>query len=127
MKCVASRHVGFAVLFWLIGIALSLMPMGCLVTSHSSETHGGNYVSDNTFAQIKPGQTTPVWVKATLGDPSKVTKMDDGTELWDYTYSEQKESSGAVFLIFGGSDTKESTGHAFVEFKNGVVTRAWRG
>ena len=37
------------------------------------------------------------------------------------------ESSTAVFLLFGGSDKKETNGTAFVELKDGVVTNKWRG
>ncbi|MDB5175022.1 MAG: hypothetical protein JWN51_3795, partial [Phycisphaerales bacterium] len=32
-----------------------------------------------------------------------------------------------VFLLFGGHDVKETSHHAFIELKNGVVTNAWRG
>ncbi len=123
----SNRSLAVSLVFRLAAISLMVCGTGCLVTSHSSESHSGNYVSDSTFDQIKPAQTTTAWVKATLGEPTRVTKVDDGTELWDYAYSEEKTSSGAIFLIFGGSNVKESTHHAFVEFKGGLATRAWRG
>jgi hypothetical protein len=31
-----------------------------------------------------------------------------------------------VFLIFGGSDKKETSGSVFVEMKGGLVTNKWR-
>jgi outer membrane protein assembly factor BamE (lipoprotein component of BamABCDE complex) len=107
-----------------------LLPMaagGCLVTSNSSQHRSGNYVADTTFDQIKPGQTTEGWVDATLGKPTSISRLDDGTEIWKYTYTERHDSSGAVFLIFGGSSSEEKTHTAFVEIKDGIVRKAWRG
>jgi outer membrane protein assembly factor BamE (lipoprotein component of BamABCDE complex) len=104
-----------------IGIA------GCLVTSDSNQTRTGNYISDTTFDQIQPGKTTAGWVQATLGKPSSVAKVDDGSEIWKYAYTERKESSGGVFLIFGGHNANETTHTAFVQIKDGIVTKAWRG
>lgn len=100
---------------------------GCLVSGSSHQSRSGNYVADTTFNQIKPGQTTEGWVRATLGPPTSKDTLADGTQIWKYTYTERRESSGAVFLIFGGHDEKETNGTAYVEIKNGVVTNAWRG
>lgn len=101
---------------------------GCLVTSNSSEHRSGTYVSDSTFNQIRPGETTEGWVEATLGKPTSVSRLEDGTQVWRYIYTERRDSSGAVFLIFGGSNTTQTTHTAFVEFDpNGVVRKAWRG
>jgi len=105
---------------------LLLAGNGCLVTSNSQEQRSGSYVSDSTFDQIKPHETTAGWVDATLGKPTSIAKLDDGTEIWKYTYSVRKESSGAVFLIFGGSNANEVEHTAFVQLKDGVVTKAWR-
>ena len=107
-------------------IVLSGSP-GCLV-AHSSEQHiTGNYVPPNTFDRIEPGKTTAAWVKATLGEPSSKDKLDNDSEVWKYSYTEKKESSGAIFLIFGGSDKKEEQRVAYVEIKDGVVKNKWRG
>ena len=110
-----------------LGLALSLISAGCLVTGNSRQTRSGNYVADSTFNQIQPGKTTEGWVRATLGPPTSKDRLSDGTEIWKYSYTERRESSGAVFLIFGGHDEKEINGTAYVEIKNGVVTNAWRG
>jgi outer membrane protein assembly factor BamE (lipoprotein component of BamABCDE complex) len=110
--------------------AIALLPLvaaGCLVTSNSSEHRSGNYVSDTTFSQIQPGKTTAGWVDATLGKPTSISRLDDGTEIWKYTYTERRNSDGAVFLIFGGSNSTETNHTAFVEIKDGVVRKAWRG
>jgi outer membrane protein assembly factor BamE (lipoprotein component of BamABCDE complex) len=104
---------------------LLLTIAGCLVSSTSNQKVSGNYVPENTFDRIKPGETTASWVKATLGEPSSKETADD-TEVWKYSYTEVKEGSGAIFLIFGGSDRKELQRNAYVEFKDGVVKSKWR-
>lgn len=108
-------------------VALVLVALtGCLVTGSSKQVRSGNYVSDDAFKRIEPGKTTAGWVLATLGEPTSRQTIEDGSEVWKWTYSEHRQSSGAVFLIFGGSDEKEITGNAFVELRDGIVTNAWR-
>jgi outer membrane protein assembly factor BamE (lipoprotein component of BamABCDE complex) len=104
-----------------------LLSSGCLIAGSSEQKRTGHYVADETMSQIKPGRTSAGWVLATLGEPDKKTAVGDGSEVWKWTYTEKKESSGAVFLIFGGSDKKEVDGAAFVEVRDGVVVKAWRG
>ncbi len=99
---------------------------GCLVTHNSETTRKGIEVSPDTFAQIKSGSTTVGWVTATLGPPSSKTPTDSG-EIWKYTYTERTDSSGAIFLIFGGSDSAEKSDTTFIEIKDGIVTNKWRG
>jgi outer membrane protein assembly factor BamE (lipoprotein component of BamABCDE complex) len=98
---------------------------GCLVSSSSQSKVSGNFVPPETFDQIEPGKTTAAWVKATLGEPS-ARDTADGTEVWKYKYTEEKDSSGAIFLIFAGNDKKERQHVAYVEIKEGVVTKKWR-
>jgi outer membrane protein assembly factor BamE (lipoprotein component of BamABCDE complex) len=109
----------------LVLLLLAAIP-GCLVSSTSKQTVSGNYVPENTFDRIKPGQTTASWVKATLGEPSAREQAGEATEVWKYSYTEVKEGSGAIFLIFGGSDRKELQRTAYVEIKDGVVRNKWR-
>jgi outer membrane protein assembly factor BamE (lipoprotein component of BamABCDE complex) len=105
--------------------ALALL-CGCLVTETSNTTHTGTRVSADAFNQIKTGSTTLGWVAATLGQPTSKTK-NDTDEVWKYVYTEHTDSSGAIFLIFGGSNSTEKSEIAFIEFKDGVVFNKWRG
>src|SRR5581483_7937534 len=106
-------------------LALSLGG-GCLVGSSNQVTRSGNYISDSTFNQIQPGKTSASWVLATLGPPTSKTQVDGGSEVWKYAYTETRDSSGYVFLLFGGNDRQVTTGNAFVEIKDGVVVKSWR-
>ena len=107
-----------------LGALLTLS--GCLVSGSANQTRTGKYVGEDTLAKIEPGKTTQGWVVATLGEPSTKNKVDDGSEVWRYDYTELREHHTAVFLLFGGSDKKETCGSVFVELKNGVVTNKWR-
>ena len=109
----------------LAGAAMCLP--GCLVSSQSNETYTGTQVSDETFGQIQTGVTNKQWVLGTLGEPTQKTTLDDGGELWKWSYSKTKSSSGAILFIFGGSSKTTTASAAYVQFdQNGVVTRAWR-
>ena len=113
-------------LLWLMSIALLLScGTGCLVSSNSSSQESGNYVSDATFSQVEPGKTTAAWVRATMGPPTSIAHVND-QEIWRYTYTQRKDSSGAVFLVFGGHSETETDHTAFVQIKDGVVVKAWR-
>ena len=107
-----------------LGVLLALS--GCLVSGSASQTRTGKYVGEDTLAKIEPGKTTQGWIVATLGEPSTKNKVEDGSEVWRYDYTERRENNTAVFLLFGGSDKKETCGSVFVEMKNGVVTNKWR-
>ena len=109
-------------------VLVGLFLTGCLVSSSNEQHVSGNYVADSTFSRIEPGKSTAAWVKATLGDPSEKTEVkESNSEVWKYKYTEHQDSNGAIFLIFGGSSSKEKSGTAFVEIKDGIVTNKWRG
>jgi len=79
---------------------------GCLVSSSTTEKRPGNFVPESTFSRLEPGTSTASFVEATLGAPTSKTTVDDGSEIWRWTYTESKAGSGAVFLIFGGPSEK---------------------
>jgi hypothetical protein len=99
--------------------------LGCLVTADSRQSRSGTAVPEATFTQIEPGKTTSAWVQATLGEPTSKSQVD-GSEIWSYRYTERTDSSGTVFLLFGGHSSSEKSHAAFVELKDGVVVKKWR-
>ncbi len=110
----------------LMGAAVLAASGGCLFASNSTVHKSGTDVASATFEQIRPGTTTAAWVRATLGEPT-ARDREGRDEVWSYAYTEKVDSSGYVFLIFGGSNTTETTRKAFVEFQDGVAVRKWRG
>jgi outer membrane protein assembly factor BamE (lipoprotein component of BamABCDE complex) len=107
-------------------ICASIFVTGCLITGDNHESTTGTRVADTTFDQIKPKSTTEDWVRVTLGPPTSDSILQDGGHVLKYVYTERKESTGAVFLIFGGHDEKRIDHTAFIEVHNGLVTNAWR-
>lgn len=117
-------------LSFVIGVAILVLAMlfvpGCLVTSDSTTTRTGTKVAPGTYSQIEIGSTTVGWVHNTLGDPTSKTN-DKGDEVWKYTYTEHTDSSGAVFLVFGGRSENDVVNTVFIEFRDGIVVNKWRG
>lgn len=99
---------------------------GCLVSGHSNSSVSGAYVGPSTFAQVEPGVTTEEWVLATFGRPTERTRLSDDTEVLKWAYTRRKSGRGSVFLLYGGSDSSESVGAAFVQLQDGKVIKAWR-
>jgi outer membrane protein assembly factor BamE (lipoprotein component of BamABCDE complex) len=110
-----------------IVLTLFLPLAGCLVTSDSKVSRSGNYIPESTFDRIEPGKTTAAWVKATLGDPtSKSSLTGENAEVWKWNYTEKKTGSGTLLFVFAGHSEDEKAHAAYVEFKDGVVTKKWR-
>ncbi len=116
---------------FVVGTAWMLSTMsGCLVSSHSSERETGTRIGATTMNQIEPGSTTKNWVLSALGEPTtkSVFTPEDADrlgEIWVYEYEKVRSSSGAVFLIFGGSSKKTTNQTHHVEFIDNVVNRVW--
>jgi hypothetical protein len=109
-----------------LGMTLAGGVGGCLVSHHQNETRTGRWVPENTFNEIKPGETSAAWVRATLGEPSEKNRIDDHSEIWKWSYSQVTSKDGYVFLIFAGSNRTETPGAAYIEVKDGIVVRKWR-
>lgn len=99
---------------------------GCLVSGSNNQAVAGSYVSRETLDRIEPGVTTAAWVEATLGMPTSRKTLDDGTEIWRYSYVRTKTGHGSVLFLFKHSDSNTQAHTTIVEFKDGVVTRAWQ-
>jgi outer membrane protein assembly factor BamE (lipoprotein component of BamABCDE complex) len=100
---------------------------GCLVSGGSRDTRRGNYVPTETFSQIRPGKTTQSWVRATLGEPTSRGELDEpGHEIWKWSYTERRDSGGAVLLLFDTHNSTETEHTAYIEFQDGYVVKKWR-
>ncbi|MEX0875969.1 MAG: hypothetical protein WD114_00795 [Phycisphaerales bacterium] len=107
-------------------LALPLAIPGCLISSNKSTRIDGAYVHPGTVTQIRLHQTTAAETEEIMGAPSFKNTHDDGAETWTWNWTESKDSSGSLFLVFGGSSEKTVTESVHVQFKNGVVVKKWR-
>ncbi|MBL8763087.1 MAG: hypothetical protein JNM07_02315 [Phycisphaerae bacterium] len=106
-------------------VATLILP-GCLVSSNNSSKMTGAYIGPSTFAQVEAGITKTDWVLAAMGEPTTRSKLDDGSEIWRWSYTRRTTSSGGVFLIAGGSTDNETVGATCLHVRDGVVVKAWR-
>lgn len=108
-------------------VPLSMTTMtGCLIASSKDSSIRGAYVQPNTVSKVKLNQTTMTEVEELMGQPSSSTLNDDGSETWTWNWSKTTDDSGAVFLIFAGSNEKTVHESVHVKFKDGVVVKKWR-
>lgn len=94
---------------------------GCLISSRSNTTTSGRTLSTQDSRSIRIGKTTGDELIASFGVPTSRVDRPDGSSTWKWCRTETRNSSGAVFLIFGGSSTRTESNCAVVELSNGVV------
>jgi len=97
----------------------------CIINVDSHRERSGKYVSSSTLQQLEPGRGHD-YVQALLGEPSSRTKLDGGTEIWKWSYTETKHSEGHLIFVFSGDDTERVEGATYVEFKDGIVLKTWQ-
>jgi outer membrane protein assembly factor BamE (lipoprotein component of BamABCDE complex) len=109
---------------FLAALSLAAVCPGCLIGSHTHTNVSGRYVGPDTLAQIQPGKSE-AYVMALLGDPTDKTDIENGTSIWKWRYTETGTSSGAVIFIFASDSKTETQRTTYVEFKDGLVVKAW--
>src|SRR5688500_6452156 len=106
---------------------LLFVTSGCLLTTSKTISDQGAEVPVSTLRQIEIGQTTGVWLIATLGEPtSKVAARGPGSvEIWSYDRERAQKSHSTLFLLFAGSSQKIEGSSTYFEITDGVVTKYW--
>jgi outer membrane protein assembly factor BamE (lipoprotein component of BamABCDE complex) len=107
------------------GAALALVAAGCLIGSSTSTEYEGNYVSEETLAEIQPGMDEAS-VVSLIGEPSSKVQTRPGAEVWTWRYRKEKTTSGSVFLLISAESTTEDSGAVRVSFLNERVVKSWR-
>lgn len=109
-----------------LGLSMVFVP-GCLVSGTRQVRTEGRFVGAETLSMIEPGVTDAAWVRAVLGEPTGVhTLPGDGREVWIWEYTKTRRAQTEVLVVFDGSKSTVTQQRVFVEFADGVVTRAWR-
>ena len=112
----------------LLGLALAATlatSTGCLVTSTSSSRFSGERVEPGADRSIVIGQSSPTDAIAVLGEPtSRVAEGNRETLTWRWT--ERTQSSGSVFLVFGGSSDTTHAKSLHIAFEDGIASKRWR-
>ena len=93
-----------------------------------SVKYTGTYVSEKLLERVRLNSTRADWVVAVFGTPDVLSKLDDGTEIWRWSYL-PLEQQGAIVDVFstGGKDepaVKQSV--TVIQMRDGVVIDKWR-
>jgi hypothetical protein len=78
-----------------------------------------------TIEKIEPGLSR-AHIVALLGEPLEKVPLEDELELWKWSYREKTTSGGSLVLLIDNEPRTEKSHMAYVEFRGGRVTRAWR-
>lgn len=113
-------------------LAISLFLPSCLIGTQRDIDSSGTYISETTYEQVKPGQSSD-FVLQLFGEPSKRIQTEatseadsTGSQIWKWEYSKEVHDRGSVFLIVNAKTTTRSDGTVFVEIKDDKVVKAWR-
>jgi outer membrane protein assembly factor BamE (lipoprotein component of BamABCDE complex) len=113
-----------------IGLLLlaSILPVTGCVVYRNDVKYGdkGKAPTAQTLDQIQAGTTTKDWVLATLGEPSRQSTIQEGTEVLEYQYSRKKDNQFVVCPFVFINDEGEDKQTLYFEIANGVVTKFWR-
>ncbi|MBL8861353.1 MAG: outer membrane protein assembly factor BamE [Planctomycetes bacterium] len=105
-------------------IAASVLS-ACIINVDSHSVRTGRYVSAETLRQIEPGRTQD-YVLALIGDPSSKSQLENGIEIWKWTYSETRRREGRLIFVFSGDESQRVDGATYVEFQDRVVKKSWQ-
>jgi outer membrane protein assembly factor BamE (lipoprotein component of BamABCDE complex) len=106
-------------------VTLGLCLPSCVISSSSRTEYSGNYVSDQTLQQVKVG-AKPDYVLAVLGEPSTKSRLEDGTEIWKWRYTQSRSSSSSIIFAFSGNSKTDTVRNTYVQFEDGKVVKSWR-
>lgn len=107
-----------------IGGAMAIGMAGCLVSGSGSTSFSGPIVKSTTLDVIRDEHMTPDQVVEMLGMPTSTVETDTGV-IYAYASEKVSRSSGAVFLLFSGSEKHTTRSVAYVKFENGRAARTW--
>lgn len=92
-----------------------------------SVKYDGVFVSEKLLERVKLGETRTDWLRAVLGEPTAKAPLDDGSEIWKWSYR-PLEQQGSLFSVFGGSKDEPvpQPTTSFLRIKDGIVIEKWR-
>ncbi len=113
--------------FICIGYLSSLS--GCaLFDMHNTVTYGhdSRQVPEQVFESIRINKTTRDWVLENVGEPDRVSRGQNMSEIFTYRFEEHHTKRTRVFLLFSFKKSTIKEKHVFVHFVGGVVHKYWR-
>lgn len=88
--------------------------------------HDNKRVPEEVISKIVPGRTTRKWVEEYVGEPDRISKHKNGSEIFTYRFSENKKNRVRIFLLFKYENTGQREKHVYIHFVDGKVHKLWR-
>lgn len=105
--------------------AMCMFLMGCLFVVDSKQNATRTQWHERDRAALVAGESRAEWVRTTFGEPDRISRFEDGTEVWRYRNSQSSESRVGLFLLFRVNVERDSSETLALEIRNGVVTDHW--
>jgi len=88
---------------------------------------GYEAVSPWRVGQIARGSTSADWVLSSFGEPGRITRHEDGTEVWRYSKASTVQTDVDLFLLLllHLDMTGRQDEQLFVEIRNARVNDYW--
>lgn len=88
----------------------------------------GTYISDELIDEVDIGDTTDDWVLAVFGEPTARADLRDGTTIWRWTYRPLVQEASVIEIFSGDEkDPKLATRTVFIQFRETLAIRKWKG
>ncbi len=117
----------WTLLFLIVAYFLSLSACA-LFDMRSTVTYGHNHrpIPEQVFDSIRINKTTRDWVLENIGEPDRVSRGQNTSEIFTYRFEEHHTKRTRIFLLFSFKKNVIQEKHVFVHFVGGVVHKFWR-
>ncbi len=87
----------------------------------------GIYISDALLDRVDEDETTADWILAVFGEPTSRAELNDGTEIWKWSYT-PKAQTASLLSLWGGTqdEPRLQPSSAYLQLRNGKVIDKWR-
>ncbi len=96
-----------------------------LLTSCISYHHEGTDAYSQSIS-MQRGITTSEWVYDHLGHPLSSYSTENGSEILQYQFDEQEETSVHLFLVLNFHNREHGLSNLFIEIRDGIVRDYWQ-
>lgn len=104
-------------------ICISLM--GCLFVVDSKQKAGRTQWYQSDLNQVVSGETDAAWIRDAFGEPERISRYDDGSEIWRYRNTSSSRSEIGLFLLFNIDVERDQEEVLALEINNGRVSDYW--
>jgi hypothetical protein len=110
-------------MFALAAMCISLM--GCLFVVDSKQKAGRTQWYQADLDQVVSGQTDAHWIRNAFGEPDRISRYENGSEIWRYRNTSSSRSEIGLFLLFNIDVERDREEVLALEIMDDLVTDYW--